>query len=941
MSTMKRINAFGENSLARVPAKKLSVGLQFANAIEEAYTKRKDVEIILTIPHKQPLEIGDAWELFCDAYLKEITGITKKTLPEERMSTLYIHMLYRMPSLVKAKIAQRNGSIAYKLTLEGSNANRLVWYEEFFYFRKNVQDLKEKLGELEGIEKVSTVARWVHEKVVKTKFEVSPFNPETDLKVKSLDLYRGHCLHNKMVAAYVFCDYAAIVGYPKSRAIAEFEAFWNGNPPKTNTIWISRKLYYLDVYYGDDANIRTRQELGFDVRLGHIDKTKCEVFDKLAKGEGTIDDLTYEEVLRAYDYVLEKGHLIYFKEDRINYLCWYLGIDSEIEKEFFREIWKIAHKVRFNEGLRYDPALSATNLIKNWKTDRLKKAGSQNPQADYEEWSGEGVEEPSPPPTPDLSADSVEKPPSTSDLSTGTSVTSVREAGIQFLEALEKAYTEKKDVEIVLTISHEQALKPLQAWWLLCDAYTEIVLGVDPEVLPEETRSTLYIHELYHKPGIAKAAIGQNNGVITYKLTFAGSDASLLPWYEEFVYFRKNVQDLKKKVTGFLEFEQIYTLAEWVHNKIVPQKQREDDKPFNPDTDLKVKSLDLFQGQYVCGSTTAACIFCDYASMIGFPYVNIITYFENWLEGMHKTNVVATGHAFYYLDVYYSDEPEIQTKTNMKGTGVPDDGFRKECPAFEKVAKGQCSIDDLTCLDAIQVNRYVRWARYRTRKLNLLPNYLFWYLGIHSKKGKAFFEEMRVVTEGGDSSWYGWDEMTKRGNVTEATIFEIWKLDRLKKAGSQNPEVDLARWKGDIYLDPEMRFFKGIKRVKKEPAVDKRKLRHALFLAIDRGERTLNSLSCQEVYLLFEIIMKKARKLHSFEFAENLIKDFKLQSEAGKGFILGVEELISSYRNMSGGGNSIKIDVDRLIGAWKLLQLQEAGSQDLEADYNAWCDEQS
>lgn len=40
----KRITVFGENSPAEVPAKNLSVGLQFVNAIEEAYTERKMVK---------------------------------------------------------------------------------------------------------------------------------------------------------------------------------------------------------------------------------------------------------------------------------------------------------------------------------------------------------------------------------------------------------------------------------------------------------------------------------------------------------------------------------------------------------------------------------------------------------------------------------------------------------------------------------------------------------------------------------------------------------------------------------------------------------------------------------------------------------------------------------------------------------------------------------
>lgn len=392
---MQNLTAFGQEDYgnSRVLKRTQSVGLQFADAMEEAYTKRKDMEIILKISHKQKLEDKTAWRILCDYYLKTITGVTQKVLPKERESTLFIHVLYCAPSLVKAKILQKDSYIFYKLTFVGSDPKRLAWYEEFIFFRKNVVELKTKLGKLEGIEKVVAVAKWVHEKVVKTEFEVSLFNPETDLKIKSLDLYRGHCLYNKMVAAYVFCDYVAIAGYPTSGVIANFEVFWNGNPPKTNTIRISRKLYYLDVYYEDDAKIQTKQELGFGVGFGHIDKTKCEVFDRLAQGECSIDNLSCEEILQVYYYVKKKGCHIHFNEDFLNYFCWYLGIDSKIEKILFSEMLIIARKVDFNESsaakedIFYEASISNTSVIKGWKMNRLKIAESKNPEADYDAWS--------------------------------------------------------------------------------------------------------------------------------------------------------------------------------------------------------------------------------------------------------------------------------------------------------------------------------------------------------------------------------------------------------------------------------------------------------------------------------------------------------------------------------------------------------------------------
>ena len=146
------------------------------------------------------------------------------------------------------------------------------------------------------------------------------------------------------------------------------------------------------------------------------------------------------------------------------------------------------------------------------------------------------------------------------------------------------------------------------------------------------------------------------------------------------------------------------------------------------------------------------------------------------------------------------------------------------------------------------------------------------------------------------------------------TVLKSWKIRRLVRNGSENPEKECWNWLS-IKFSPE--------------TPETESLIRKLLIDTCSGKRKTNSLSRKEVTSIFKAVYRVADEV---EFNENYDGMMKLMdiSDDSTGFFRDIFAMVEKSRIIDGGGDH---SVNSLIMEWK--------SQDALGikEYFAWCRE--
>ena len=242
---------------------------KFAEAVKEAYSTEKDVQITIGLKNNYSQWKHSSWKAICDAYIKEIFGVDPAVLvtsfPEP--TTMFLHLLYNTQPYIKVKCRKsEEDNITFQITFTGSDKYCAGFYKHLFYCGENIKSLKQSIGGLQGEELALGVAKWLRERTVYVPSE-TPEDYEyercTMIFAKALYDKAAKCTRADLMVAYR--EYAKIVGFKKTGTAAML-GLGRKVENMTNFIKINGVFYFLNIACENISELRlwTDEELGIN-----------------------------------------------------------------------------------------------------------------------------------------------------------------------------------------------------------------------------------------------------------------------------------------------------------------------------------------------------------------------------------------------------------------------------------------------------------------------------------------------------------------------------------------------------------------------------------------------------------------------------------------------------------------------------------------------------